>query len=162
MSVPRNVKPGDALPSLQISLTAAHVVGGAIASRDWQPQHHDRDYAIKAKLPDIILNTPSQLGWFCRFATDWTGPHGRVGRTSLKMRRPVCPGDAVLFTGVVDWTCPDARSGQWIQLSLAMTRENETVSTAQLMIAVPSADGVEPWQVADADWQPPAFRSVEG
>ena len=161
MSMSGNVKPGDRLPPLQIGITAAHVVGGAIASRDWQPQHHDRDYAINAKLPDIILNTPSQLGWFCRYATDWTGPHGRVGRTSLKMRRPVCPGDSVCFTGVVEWACADARIGQWVQLGLAMTRGDETVSTAKLMIAMPSADGGRPWHVADDDWQPPAFQASE-
>ena len=36
------VKLGDALPDLDVPLTAAIIVGGAIASRDYTPVHHDR------------------------------------------------------------------------------------------------------------------------
>ncbi len=158
MSFPLTVKPGDKLPPLHVQITAAHVVGSAIASRDWQPQHHDRDHAVRAKLPDIILNTPSQLGWFCRYATDWCGPHGRVGRTKLEMRRPICPGDALAFGGVVEWAGDDSSSGRWIELSLTMARGPEVVSSARLMLALPTANGVNPWKVKGADWAPPHFQ----
>ena len=36
---------GDALPPLDVPLTASVIVAGAIASRDFMPVHHDRAYA---------------------------------------------------------------------------------------------------------------------
>ena len=57
---------------------------GALATRDWRPMHHDRDFAIERNgARDIFLNTPNQQAWFERFVTDWTGPSaGRVACTS--------------------------------------------------------------------------------
>ena len=39
------VKAGDALPELAYDVTATTVVLGALASRDWRPMHHDKDFA---------------------------------------------------------------------------------------------------------------------
>ena len=75
----KDVKVGDALPSLSVDVTATTVVLGAMASRDWRPMHHDRDFAQNQGVKDIFLNTPNQAVWFERFVTDWTGPYGRVG-----------------------------------------------------------------------------------
>ena len=36
---------GDELPALDVPLTAAIIVGGALASRDYTPVHHDRSAA---------------------------------------------------------------------------------------------------------------------
>ena len=40
-----DVKVGDELPGLDVPLTAAVIVGGALASRDFTPVHHDRSAA---------------------------------------------------------------------------------------------------------------------
>lgn len=152
-----DVTVGAALPALQISVSAAHVVGGAITSRDWQPQHHDHARAIAMKLPDIILNTPSQLGLFCRFATNWSGPAGRIGRSELKMRRPVCPGDQIEIGGLVERVRPDASGWQWVLIALQMVRGEETASTCRLWMAVPGDGGHAPWQAAADAWYPPEW-----
>jgi hypothetical protein len=39
------VEVGQALPELAIEVTPTTVVLGALASRDWRPMHHDKDFA---------------------------------------------------------------------------------------------------------------------
>jgi len=66
-----NVKPGDALPRLEVTVSARMVIMGASSSRDWQPQHHDHAWAVnRAGTRDIFLNTPNQAGWIERYLTD--------------------------------------------------------------------------------------------
>ena len=37
---------GEELPALDVEITATRIVAGAIASRDYRPMHHDKDFAI--------------------------------------------------------------------------------------------------------------------
>ena len=41
------VEVGQALPELAIEVTPTTVVLGAVASRDWRPMHHDKDFAVE-------------------------------------------------------------------------------------------------------------------
>lgn len=50
---------GGALPPLRRIVSARDITMGAAASRDWQPQHHDIAHAQGMKLPDIIMNAPT-------------------------------------------------------------------------------------------------------
>ena len=62
-------------PPLDYEVTATTVVLGALATRDWRPMHHDKDFAVNRNgTQDIFLNTPNQAAWFERYLTDWTGP----------------------------------------------------------------------------------------
>jgi acyl dehydratase len=89
-----DVRPGDRLPDLAYDVTATTVVLGALATRDWRPMHHDKDFAQKRNgVRDIFLNTPNQAAWFERYLTDWTGPHGRLGRMRFRMKDSVFPGE---------------------------------------------------------------------
>ena len=116
--------PGDRLPTLEVPVTARMVVAGAAASRDWQPQHHDHRWAVeRAGTRDIFLNTPTMAGWLERYLTDWTGPYGRLGRLAFKMRKPMCPGDTLVFAGVVE----SIETG-WVDVKLELTVDGETVT----------------------------------
>lgn len=42
---------GDEVTPLEIPVTTTMIVAGAIASRDFMPVHHDRDYANKQGSP---------------------------------------------------------------------------------------------------------------
>ena len=79
-----DVKAGISLPELRYDVTATTVVLGALATRDWRPMHHDKDFAVERNgTRDIFLNTPNQAAWFERYITDWTGPHGRLGQDRI-------------------------------------------------------------------------------
>ena len=85
---------GDKLPELRYVVTATTVVLGALATRDWRPMHHDKDFAVERNgIQDIFLNTPNQAAWFERYITDWTGPHGRLGQVTFRMHGSVFAGD---------------------------------------------------------------------
>ena len=54
-----DVAVGDALPSCDYEVSATTVVLGGLATRDWRPMHHDKDFAVKRNgTQDIFLNTP--------------------------------------------------------------------------------------------------------
>ena len=79
------------------------VVLGAMASRDWRPQHHDYKFATGNNgLDDIIMNTPNLAAWFERYLTDWTGPKGRLGKIKFRMKGFGLPGRDDAFLGKGD------------------------------------------------------------
>ena len=67
----KDVKEGMALPVLEKAVKPVTVVLGAMASRDWRPQHHDFKFATGNNgLDDIIMNTPNLAAWFEERWTD--------------------------------------------------------------------------------------------
>ncbi len=75
-----DVSVGDELRPLNYDVTATTVVLGALATRDWRPMHHDKDFAVNRNgTRDIFLNTPNQAAWFERFLTDWSWPPRAFG-----------------------------------------------------------------------------------
>lgn len=92
---------GDALPTMVIDVTPTRIVAGAIASRDFMPVHHDRDYANQQGAPDIFMNILSDTGYCSRFLTDWAGPDAMVRHLSIRLGVPVFPGHTLTYTGEV-------------------------------------------------------------
>jgi acyl dehydratase len=92
---------GDKLPTLTIEMTATRIVAGAIATRDFMPVHHDRDYANKQGAPDIFMNILSDTGHCSRFLTDWAGPDAIVRKLSIRLGAPVFPDSTLTFDGEV-------------------------------------------------------------
>ena len=115
------MRAGDRLPDLAYDVTATTVVLGALATRDWRPMHHDKDFAQKRNgVRDIFLNTPNQAAWFERYLTDWTGPHGRLGRMRFRMQDSVFPGDRMLFRARVEKVAQDADGCGWVDLAVTL------------------------------------------
>ena len=148
------VKEGDVLPSLSVNVSATTVVLGALASRDWRPMHHDRDFATNQGVRDIFLNTPNQASWFERYLTDWTGPLGRVGRMKFKMRKSVCPGDAMVFNAVVKKTETDDVGCCWAEVDVNLTVNDETATACSVRIAIPANEKDNPWERRGEKWKP--------
>ncbi|MGZ4105366.1 MAG: hypothetical protein ACXVP8_08885 [Actinomycetota bacterium] len=149
------VQAGDALPALDLPVSARTVVMGASSSRDWQPQHHDHAWATtRAGTKDIFLNTPNQAGWIERYLTDWTGPHGRLGRISFRMRRPVYPGETLVFSGAVTASSVDDRGCGWVEVDIRLSVGSETATEASARIALPRDADDNPWRRSGDEWRP--------
>ena len=149
------VQVGDALPVLDLPVTARTVVMGASSSRDWQPQHHDYAWATtRAGTKDIFLNTPNQAGWIERYLTDWTGPYGRLGRMRFRMRRPVYPGETLVFNGTVRETAVDESSCAWVDVDIELTVGEDVATEASARLAIPQDDKDNPWRRSGDDWRP--------
>lgn len=98
------IRVGDELHPLVVDVTATVIVAGAIATRDFMPVHHDRDYANAQGAPDIFMNILSSNAYCSRFLTDWAGPEAMLRRISIRLGVPVHPGSTLTFTGTVTAT----------------------------------------------------------
>jgi acyl dehydratase len=146
---------GDLLPELSYDVTATTVVLGALASRDWRPMHHDKDFAVERNgTQDIFLNTPNQAAWFERYITDWTGPFGRLGRVTFRMRGSVFPGDTMVFDGTVDGVDTDEAGCGWVSLSIGLRVGDDVKTTCEVRVAVPRSIEDNPWRRRGDQWQP--------
>ncbi|AZI36864.1 hypothetical protein NT2_05_04670 [Caenibius tardaugens NBRC 16725] len=140
------------------TVTARDVVMGAATSRDWQPQHHDIAYAQGMHLPDIIMNAPTQTGWFHAYAMAWAGPGARIGRWRLKMRRPICPGADVTYSGAVTRQEPALPGHAWIWLALQCEGGGELLSSMTLLLAQPTYAETSCWDITAENWAPPPLQ----
>jgi acyl dehydratase len=113
---------GDDLPSLAIDLTHTRVVAGAIATRDFMPVHHDRDYAVSQGAPDIFMNILSDTAYSSRFVTDWAGPEARLRSLAVRLGVPACAGSTLVFTGSVTAV---ERDGEEAVLEVAFRAVND-------------------------------------
>ena len=92
---------GDELPPLVFDVTPTFVVSTALATRDFQDVHHDRDLAVRRGSKDIFLNILTDTGLVQRFVTDWAGPDALVRQISIRLGVPCYAYETLTFTGRV-------------------------------------------------------------
>ncbi len=97
----KNVSVGDKLPQLDIDVSTALVVGGALASRDFTPVHHDLAAAKATGMQDVFMNILTTNGLVARYATDWAGPEATIKKLDIKLGVPNFPGMVMKMTGSV-------------------------------------------------------------
>ena len=149
------MKAGTVLPDLTYDVSSTTVVLGALATRDWRPQHHDYHFATERNgVRDIFLNAPNQAAWFERYVTDWTGPFGRLGRMSFRMHDSVFPGDQMRLSGKVVDVEDDGAGCRWVSLEITLSVEDRTCSTCSARVAVPVDPDDNPWSRRGERWQP--------
>jgi acyl dehydratase len=95
------VSVGDELPELEVEITPTRIIAGAIASRDFQDVHHDRDLAVKGGSKDIFMNILTTNGWVGRLVTDWGGPESLLRRVDIRLGVPNYPDDTMKMRGRV-------------------------------------------------------------
>ncbi len=92
---------GDPITPMTLDVTATAVVAGAIATRDFMPVHHDRDYANSQGSPQIFFNIMTDNGHCSRFLTDWAGPEAMVRKVAFRLGTPAYAGSKLEYTGTV-------------------------------------------------------------
>ncbi len=95
------VSVGDKLPPVAIDITTGLVVCGALATRDFEPVHHDKSAAQATGLPDVFMNILTSQGLMTRYATDWSGPEAIVRSLDIRLGAPNIPGMVMTITGEV-------------------------------------------------------------
>ena len=96
-----DIRVGDSLPEQSIAITSSLVVGGALASQDFTPVHHDRGVALASGMQDVFMNILTTNGLVGRFITDWAGCDASVKNVSIKLGTPNVPGETMKLTGAV-------------------------------------------------------------
>ena len=95
------VNVGDEITTMDVPVTTTLIVAGAIASRDYMPVHHDRDFANSQGSKDIFLNILTTNGLCVKFLHDWAGPEAMVKKLSIRLGVPAYPNDPLRFEGSV-------------------------------------------------------------
>ncbi|MBF6242646.1 MULTISPECIES: MaoC family dehydratase [Nocardia] len=98
---PTAVQVGTTLPELVIHADPTFVVSTALATRDFQDVHHDRDKAVERGSKDIFVNILTDTGLVQRFVTDWAGPGAVVKSIALRLGVPLYAGDTLTLSGTV-------------------------------------------------------------
>jgi acyl dehydratase len=97
----KDVNVGDKLPELAIPITTSLIVGGALASRDYTPVHHDKGAAQASGMQDVFMNILTTNGLVGRYVTDWAGMNAILKQVSIRLGTPNLPGDTMKFQGTV-------------------------------------------------------------
>ena len=92
---------GDVLPELVITADPTFVVSTALATRDFQDVHHDRDKAVERGSKDIFVNILTDTGLVQRYVTDWAGQRARITSIKLRLGVPWYAYDSLTLTGEV-------------------------------------------------------------
>lgn len=95
------IEVGTKLPELKIYGDPTFIVSTAIATRDYQDVHHDRDKAQAKGSKDIFVNILTDTGLVGRYVTDWAGPNAIVKSIKLRLGVPWYAYDTITFTGEI-------------------------------------------------------------
>jgi uncharacterized OB-fold protein len=93
--------PESDLPELRIAATPTFIIAAALATRDFQDVHHDRDGALARGSRDIFVNILTTTGLVQRYVTDWAGPDAVVRSIAVRLGVPCYAYDTLTFTGRV-------------------------------------------------------------
>lgn len=131
------VSVGQEIPSLEIEVSTSLIVATAIASRDYQNVHHDRDQAVGLGSKDIFMNILTTNGLVGRLVTDWTGPGGVLKRVNIRLGAPNYAGDTMILSGVV--TDKRTEAGESL-VDVEVTGKNSMGNhvTGTVVVALPS------------------------
>jgi uncharacterized protein len=87
------------LPAVRIDVTTTFVISTALATRDFQDVHHDRDAAVRRGSKDIFLNILTTTGLVQQYVAGWAGPDAVIKAVKIKLGVPCYAGDTLTFTG---------------------------------------------------------------
>lgn len=130
-----DINVGDKLPPLELPITTGLVVGSALATRDFEPVHHDKAAAQATGLPDVFMNILTSQGLMSRFVTDWSGPEAVIKSLDVKLGAPNVPGMTMTITGEVTAKTDD-------RIDIAVIGENDIWGMhmqGSVQIALPEA-----------------------
>lgn len=130
---PAAVTVGTTLPELVIHADPTFVISTALATRDFQDVHHDRDKAVERGSKDIFVNILTDTGLVQRFVTDWSGPRTVVKSIALRLGVPLYAYDTLTLTGTVT-----AVNGDEIHLDVTGRDSLGDHITAKVVITVPT------------------------
>jgi acyl dehydratase len=124
------MKSGDKLPVWELPLTPTFIVSAALATRDFQNVHHDRDAAQAAGSKDIFPNILTSTALCERYVTEWAGTDVQINGVSLRLGAPAYPYETLSFAGEVT----DVSDGlATITITASAEAGNHIIATVQVV-----------------------------
>ena len=90
-----------AFPDRVIDVTPTFVIASALATRDFQDVHHDRDRAVTRGARDIFVNILTTTGLVQRYVSAWA-PDAVIRAVSIRLGVPCHAGETLTLSGRPD------------------------------------------------------------
>lgn len=103
-------------------ITISDIVRYAGASGDFNPLHHDPEFANAAGLPSVMAHGMLSAGLLGSFLSAWFGP-GTIRRLKVRFTDRVWPGDVLIPKGRIVRTLAAPDGTERAELSLELARE---------------------------------------
>lgn len=132
------IQVGDPVTPMTVNVTATVVVAGAIATRDFMPVHHDRDYAATQGSPNIFVNIMTDNGLCSRFLTDWAGPNAMVKKIAIRLGVPAYAGSLLEYSGQVTGKSKGGHEGL-VEIAFRATNDQGDHVSGTATISLPIA-----------------------
>lgn len=116
-------------------VTQTDIVRFAGAGGDFNPLHHDADFASRAGFNQPIAMGQFTAGLLAGWLTDWCGVE-HVREFGVRFSSPVTLGDEVVLAGRVDQVMPIDCGLARAQLTLSVICGERTVATGRAVITV--------------------------
>ncbi len=134
-----DVEDGMELPTIDVVLDWTEMAKQVSGSQDFNPLHHDVDYARSQGHSNPFMNTRWHEGWFSRLLHDFTGPEGWPRKFQMQMRRTNELGDKITFGGtVVQKHAEDDQHLVDLELWIDNQRHNAVSTVATATVWLPS------------------------
>ena len=133
-----DVRVGQELPTLSIPFTVTSVMAAAIATRDYQPVHHDVERARALGSETVFTSTHTASGYLERLVLAWAGPGAFLRRLKLRLGVPNYAGDTLHLRGRV--TAVDVASG-CVSVEAVGTNSRGEHVTAELVAVLKESSG---------------------
>ena len=95
-----DVVDNEKLPSFDVTVSRTHFVKYAGAGGDFNPIHHDEEFAKSVGLPSVFAMGLMHGSFLTRVVSDWAGD-GNVRRYKIRFSSQVWPKDTLTFKGKV-------------------------------------------------------------
>lgn len=96
-----DLEEGTEIPHLVKRATIPDLARYAGASGDFNPIHLDKDAALQAGLPGVILHGGLKNAWLGQLVTDWIGHHGTLHKLAAQYRGTDLAGETVTYRGKI-------------------------------------------------------------
>ena len=137
-----DVEPGDALPTLTVTVDERQLFFFSAATYNGHRIHYDKDWArTQEGYDDVIVQGPLQAALLARAVTDWIGGRGRLVEYSVQNRAVALPGEELSFGGSV--TAKRLSDGDvgLVDVDIAGRRDGTVLMPGTATVALPLRAG---------------------
>jgi len=135
-AVTRQVKEGDEIPAFVVeNLTRTDLVRYAGASGDFNPIHHDEEFARMAGNPSVFGHGMLTAAFVAKCVTDYVGVEN-LRRYKVRFATRVWPGDTITCKGTVTRAYDEGGERRIDGEVVALTQKGEAAVTGSFTAAV--------------------------
>ena len=132
-----DVHPGDALPTLTVTVDERQLFFFSAATYKGNRIHYDKDWARTVEgYDDVIVQGPLQAALLARAITDWIGGRGRLVEYAVQNRAIAFAGEELSFACVVSGKRLADNTGL-VDLDIAGRRDDTVLMPGTATVALP-------------------------